>query len=343
MSTDNPTPNTGDGRDRAAELLSRALNEEAAMVHTDPSALHEIQQRTQKPSHPRRPWIYAGVGAAAATAAVLVGVAVLGDHTQDSSGGPAATGKSTTSAPTTAAVQTQPVDVTVTYLGAADNDYRLVTEQHSVEAPQGVSGPLLALKEFLDAQPADSDYSSSWPTGVEAPGVSTSSHSVQVDLTGPAGALDSVDPSYSAAGRELAVQALFINAGGQPGDTGTVTYNGQQLSAALGVQLPVTVASDDATRAWISIDNVTDGQTMTNPVSVQVSGNVFEGNVNWQLLDDAGTKLDEGFVTTTMGQRAQASIDLGTLDPGTYTIRCLEYSPKDGKPGNVDDKTFTVN
>ncbi len=82
---------------------------------------------------------------------------------------------------------------------------------------------------------------------------------------------------------------------------------------------------------------------MTNPVTVKVSGNVFEGTVNWQLLDATGTKVDEGFVTTSMGQWTQASIDLGTLDPGTYTIRCLEFSPKDGKPGNVDDKTFTVN
>ncbi len=109
MSTDNPTPNTGDNpNDHTAELLSQALNEEAAMVHTDPSALHEIQQRTQTSSHPRRPWVYAGVGAAAATAAVLVGVAVLGDHTQDSSGGPASGGKPGISTPTTAVVSPSP-------------------------------------------------------------------------------------------------------------------------------------------------------------------------------------------------------------------------------------------
>ncbi len=337
MSTDNPTPNTGDGRDRTAELLAQALNEEAAMVHTDPSALHDIQQRTQRSSQ-HRPWVYAGVGAAAATAAVLVGVAVLGDHTQNSSGGPASTGKPTS----TSAVQTPPVDVTVTYLGAADNGYRLVTEQHSVADRPGAAPRLLSLMAFMSEQPTDSDYSSGWPAGIEANSLSWSGNTVGVDLTGPAGALDNVDPSYSDAGRALAVQALLRSAGAQPGDEATFTYNGQQLSEVLGVQLPVTVASDDETRALISIDNVTDGQTMTNPVTVKVSGNVFEGNVNWQLLDDAGTKVDEGLVTTSMGQWTQATIDLGTLDPGTYTIRCLEYSPKDGKPGNVDDKTFTV-
>ncbi|MFY9913309.1 MAG: Gmad2 immunoglobulin-like domain-containing protein [Nocardioidaceae bacterium] len=338
MSTDNPTPNTGDNpNDHTAELLSQALNEEAAMVHTDPSALHEIQQRTQKTSHSRRPWIYAGVGAAAATAAVLVGVSVLGDHTQDSSGGPASTGKPTN----TSAVQNPPVDVTVTYLGSADNGYRLVTEQHSVADRPGAPR-LLSLMEFMDGQPTDPDYSSGWPAGIQANKMFWGTGTIGIDLTGPAGALDSADPSYSQAGRALAVQALLRSADAKPGERATFTYNGQPLSEVLGVRLPVTVASDDETRAWISIDNVTDGETLSNPVSVQVSGNVFEGNVNWQLLDGNGTKVDEGYVTTSMGQWTQASIDLGTLDPGTYTIRCLEFSPKDGKPGNVDDKTFTV-
>ena len=335
MSTDNPTP-TGDGRnrDRTAELLSQALNEEAAMVQTDPSALHEIQQRTQTPSHPRRPWIYAGVGAAAATAAVLVGVAVLGDHTQDSSGGPASTGKPTA----TSAVQNPPVNVTVTYLGAAGNGYRLVTERHSVEPMPGSATEPLSVKEFLSGKPADSDYSTGWPSGL----VATEIAGAHISLSGPVGALDQAGSPYTAEQASMAVQALFRNAGGQPGDTGTITYNGVKLADVFGVQLPIKLASDDETRAWISIDNVTDGETLTNPVSVIVSGNVFEGNVNWQLLDATGAKVDEGFVTTTMGQWAQASIDLGTLDPGTYTIRCLEYSAQNGKPGNVDDKTFTV-
>ncbi|MEJ7742157.1 MAG: Gmad2 immunoglobulin-like domain-containing protein [Nocardioidaceae bacterium] len=68
----------------------------------------------------------------------------------------------------------------------------------------------------------------------------------------------------------------------------------------------------------------------------------LRGSVNWQLFDEDGTKVDEGVVTTSMGVWAQADIKLGTLEPGTYTLRCLEYSAEDGHPMNIDDKTFVV-
>ena len=43
-----------------------------------------------------------------------------------------------------------------------------------------------------------------------------------------------------------------------------------------------------------------------------------------------------------MGTWTQAQIELGALEPGTYTIRALEYSAENGSPTNVDDKTITV-
>jgi hypothetical protein len=80
MSTDDrfdPAP-------RDEELLSRALHDEAGQVETDPAALQKIQQRTGG-GH-RRSWLYAGIGAAAATAAVIAGVAVASDNADPSSG-----------------------------------------------------------------------------------------------------------------------------------------------------------------------------------------------------------------------------------------------------------------
>ena len=89
------------GHDPTADLLRQTLHEEAAMVQTDPSALHEIQTRTAGGSSPRRSWVYAGVGAAAATAAVIAGVAVASNHNDPSSGpAPATQGSNTDQAPT---------------------------------------------------------------------------------------------------------------------------------------------------------------------------------------------------------------------------------------------------
>ena len=140
----------------------------------------------------------------------------------------------------------------------------------------------------------------------------------------------------------MAVQALARTAGLTDGDAFTLTYNGEPADTVFGVSLPATVASDDEIRAFITIDSPVEGQALTSPVTAKVSGNVFEGNVNWQLLDESAKKIDEGFVTTSMGTWTQVDVDFGALDPGTYTLRCLEYSAEDGHPMNLDDKTFTV-
>ncbi len=339
MSTDNPS----DGQDRTAELLSQALHEEADMVNPDPGALQAIQQRTTPSRSPRRSWVYAGVGTAAATAAVIAGVVIIGDSNDPSSTGPASGGP--TQAQQTDQPVTEPVTpvLAMTYLGAAENGYRLQTEMQIVDDATDTDPELLAVRYFLTEQPADPDYQTGWPNDLDVGGIAASNNSIQVDLTGPEGGLEAVDPSLPPQAQMLALQALFRTADGQPGDSATLTYNGDPVQSAFGVQLPTTVKSDDDVRAFISIDDLTDGQSIKNRrVSLTVSGNVFEGNVNWQLLDSSGAKVDEGFVTTSMGEWTPARIELGELDSGSYTVRCLEFSPEDGKPGNVDDKTFTV-
>ncbi len=333
----NPHDIPNGGRDRTVELLSQALREEAAMVHTDPSALHEIQERTRTSGSARRSWVYAGVGAAAATAAVIAGVAILGDRSDHKGAQPAGGGTNGT------VEQAPSVDVTLTYLGDARNGHRLVTENRSVQPVPGGDTAIAAVHDLLTGTPDDSDYSSGWPEGIDVGGIATSNQVIQVDLTGPAGRLDQGDPSYSAKAQSLAVQALFRTAGGRVGDTGRLTYNGDPVSSVFGVALPVTIRSDDVVRALVQVVNLADGQTVDNPVTVTVSANPFEGTVNWQLVQ-AGNTVNEGFVTAPggMGQWSQAPIDLGTLAAGTYTIRCFEYSPKDGSIVNLDDKTFAV-
>ena len=55
-------------------------------------------------------------------------------------------------------------------------------------------------------------------------------------------------------------------------------------------------------------------------------------------------RVDEGYVTTEHGCSGRtAEVDLGTLEPGTYTFKAFEVSAADGDEINVDTKTFTVN
>ncbi|MEJ7689184.1 MAG: Gmad2 immunoglobulin-like domain-containing protein [Nocardioidaceae bacterium] len=170
-----------------------------------------------------------------------------------------------------------------------------------------------------------------------------SNSEVSVELEGPADADFSPRPDLGARGGELAVQALFRTAGLTPGGSGTLTYNGDPVSTILGVDLPVTGAPDVDVRALVSIDNIDEGQTVSSPVTVTVSGNTFEANVNWLLLDANGANLHNGYAMVgSYGEWAQADIELGALAAGTYTFKAFEQSAKDGSEINVDDKTFTV-
>jgi hypothetical protein len=328
------------------DLLSRALHDEAEKVQTDPAALQKIQQRTGDGGHGRS-WLYAGIGAAAATAAIIAGAAVMSDNTDPSSGPvPATQNAPTGQAPTpdsstptsdtpTAVVEVEPTSLI--YVGMATP--RLFAEVH----PVPLDDNLAVMNTWLQSTPDDPDYTTGWPAGMQVDTIQELEHGARLELSGPADANVADDPGLGESGGKLAITAMLFNGNFQTGEgISEATYNGEPLSTLLGVSLPFVLPADDDVRAFIVITSPAEGEQVSSPVDVDILGNVFEGNVNWQLLDDSGAKIDDGYVTTSMGDWTPATIHLGDLDPGTYTIRCLEYSPQNGKPGNVDDKTFTV-
>ncbi|MBA2715774.1 MAG: Gmad2 immunoglobulin-like domain-containing protein [Propionibacteriales bacterium] len=354
------------GSDATAELLRQALSAEAADVRPAPGALRSIQQRTGAASAPsadpsdrsrrfragstrtslggRQPWVFGALGAAVATAAVITAVVVIGDNDKTTpNGAPAATqGTASPSQPTGSEAQPSVITVPVTYVGlpGAARTSRLYTERQLVSTLQ--SPAAAAVDQFLCCRPPDPDYTTGWPRGIDVGGISSDGSLIRIALEGPSTVQFAPDAELGPDGGQLALQALLRTAGLEPGEQGTVTYNDDPVSVILGVDLPVTVKAAQEVRALISIDNIVDGQEVSNPVTVKVSGNVFEGQINWELLDAKGTKVDDGLALTSMGIWTQDEIKLGSLEPGTYTIRCLEYSPQDGSPGNVDDKSFTV-
>ena len=344
MSTDDPF----DPERRDEELVSRALHDEADQVETDPAGLQKIQQRTGG-GH-RHSWLYAGIGAAAATAAVIAGVAIASDNSDPSSNtAPANQGPQTDQA-TTHVASTPTADATTAdttgvagaptpllYVGTETP--RLFAEVHA--APQDDN--FAVMNAWLASTPDDPDYTTGWPAGVQVDTIQEQNNGALLELSGPADAAVADDPGLGAGGGERAITALLFNGNFQTGEgISDVTYNNEPISTLLGVALPFVLPADDDVRAFIAITSPTEGETVSSPVTATVLGNTFEGTVNWQLLDDTGGKVDDGFVTTSMGMWTSADIKLGDLDPGTYTLRCLEYSPANGKPGNVDDKTFTV-
>lgn len=308
------------GRDPLGDLLTSALKGRADQVRTDPGALQEIRRRTARRT--RRFLTYAA--AATTAAAVVVAVAVAAS-------GPGRTPQAaddTTSPTAPASGRLLPV----WYPGGDSAARRLYVERHLVD----VSGDDVAVptvREYLTRAPFDPDYLIGWPSGLDVREVSTRAGVTTVRLAGHSleGPVD-----------EAAVQALLRNAGVRPGRSARIELNGAPLPLPFGVDQPVTAAPDDAVRAWISIDDLADGDVVEPPVTVTVSGNVFEGNVNWELLRDGGPPVRQGYVSTAMGSWESAEIHLRRLAPGRYTLVCFEVDAETGDRRNADDKTFSV-
>jgi hypothetical protein len=232
--------------------------------------------------------------------------------------------------------------VTIYYVGRSTGSgptaqFRLYPETHTVTA--GADSAVAAVHEFLTSKPLDADYSSGWPPGVDVKNISTAGPVTTIALTGSVDLGTRPAPVPFDPSRQVAIQAMLATAGVQ-GDA-RFTYNGRPVHLVLYETAPAQRQSDYATRAFISIASPVEGQAVHNPVTVTGSANVFEGNLNWDLVSH-GHVTASGHTTGGSMQWKPFTIKLGALRPGTYTIRAYESSAKNGQATYVDDKTFTV-
>ena len=99
----------------------------------------------------------------------------------------------------------------------------------------------------------------------------------------------------------------------------------------------------DLAPIWVTSPSRDQVVPSTSPVKVQGEASVFEATVRWELT--RGTKLvTQGNAMATIGApgRGPYSFSLGSLSPGTYTVKVYEASAKDGSVAAEDSVTFTV-
>jgi Immunoglobulin-like domain of bacterial spore germination len=335
------------------------------LVRRGPSGAGRMNARQGGRGRP--PWLVGALGAGIATAAVITAVVVVSDRSGDPSGTPAAGPGPTSSTPSatqparTPAASPTPTPSTGMHAGVYDPNapasqqvtlyyvghdagskwpgtFRLYAEQHTLPTAGG-SPAVAAVHEFLTSTPIDSDYSTGWPKGVDVTSITTSNGQTTIALKGSVNVGTKPDPAPFDPARPVALQALLATAGVQ--GQANFTYNGKPVDLLLYQGVPVQRQPDDAVRAFVSITSPVEGEIVDSPVTVTGSANVFEGNLNWDLRS-TGKLVDSGYAAAGSMEWKDFSIDLGNLDPGTYTIRAYETSPKDGRPTYIDDKTFTV-
>lgn len=93
----------------------------------------------------------------------------------------------------------------------------------------------------------------------------------------------------------------------------------------------------------LQISSIVEGDSVSSPVTITGEACTFEANVFWRISKD-GKVVKEG--STTAGEacpvRSSWSVELGTLDPGSYKFEAIEYSAEDGSLFAIDDKNFIV-
>ena len=249
-----------------------------------------------------------------------------------------------------------PTALPVYFTGDAPTGPRLFREFRP--APSGTAATsearlAAALQLAVAGSAADPDYRSDWLE------IGDGDHTVTAeDGTGASGRLvlrfgDAADvaerPADMARGTaRLAVQQLVYTAQAVVQERVPVTFadsTGRPLPTLLG-EAATTVDAAPAleVQAPVWVISPQEGQQVGRTFTVQGRGAFFEANVSWQLLDIAGTVVEEGFATARECCTLAPYTFEVTAEPGDYVLRVYSADVSGGEgPGEPEDtKRITV-
>jgi len=328
--------------DELAARLRAALKAEAAMVDPRDDGLEAIRSRTGQ-----RPW-WRQPATVAVAAAVVLGVLVGGSaallggddgpdvvaNQPTASSTPASTPSETPSTDAPSPSVEDGEAVWVYYV--MDNPVsgpRLYREQHVV--PGGPPAAAAAVRELLRQPATDPDYSTAWPPGTGL-GYEVAGDTATVDLSIPKNLAFSLS-------EVAAQQVVYTVTANDPSVTRVqILVDGQQPAEPAFAE-PVARAPMVDVQGLIWLLAPTEGETVESPVRIAGYGTAFEGTVTWEVRRAGSDEVvADGFTQAgANGEFAEFS-DTVELEPGDYEIRAFESSAEDGRPLNVDTKTFTV-
>jgi hypothetical protein len=291
----------------------------------------------------RRAALVALAGAAlaggAAVAAVAVGGPQLFGTDEDPADPPVASAPTETTDDSEAVPSEPPVATRAVagyYLGDTPSGVRLYREFRSVESAD--DGPEASVR-LLTTAPADPDYRTEWPDGAFA-GAEVGDDRITVELADPA--LEDLPASMTEEEARASVQQVVytLQAYAQQRLPVEFTTNDGPVDQVLGTASvePQTAATPIDILSHVNLSAPDEGQAVSGRLSVEGVANSFEGNVPWALTDEAGQTVDQGFFTAkgSMGVQLypfRGTIDLSSVEPGTYTLEVTTDDPTGGAEG----------
>lgn len=360
--------------------LRRLLND--AVEYIEPrSGIEAIRSRTSwskvSAMTIARSWIFGGLGAAVATAAVISGVVLAGNNnpTTDNDPGPVGTPSDQvselpsedptddptkpteptddptasdvpTDAPTTTAGPSTGAAVPVYYVGDTPNGPRLYREFQSGSDDKATSAADLA----VSGNPLDPDYRTPWPAGTHVDSVAFNGDFITVDVVGdvhdrPAG--------MSQENAELAIEQVIFTVQGAVGQ-GRVPVqfmlNGGRTDQILGqpASNPLAHAPENDVLALVNVTTPEEGATVSGTIKATGRANSFEATVPIEIR--RGDEIVKTTFATAEGAMDKlypwaVSVDVSDLPPGEYTFVAMTDDASGGAEGggaHRDTKNFTI-
>ena len=185
-----------------------------------------------------------------------------------------------------------------------------------------------------------------WPTGAFA-WAKEDSDLITVELAD--GSLHERPATMSPAEAEASIQQVVytMQAMAQERLPVQFTLHGNPIDQVLGVPTaePLANAPVLETLSRVNLTTPSESETVSGILEVTGVANSFEANVTWAIEDLSQVPVDSGSFTAT-GYMADklfpftGSIDVSSLDPGTYTLIVSTDDPSGA--GNVDNDSRTV-
>lgn len=271
--------------------------------------------------------------------AVLV-VLLLGIVTAASCGGDEATPPATGTRP-----EPPPLDETSSTTVYLLRDGKIAPVRR--EIPATLEPERAALIKLLEG-PTDDEAAgglvSAIPAGTDLLGLSLDGGVATVDLSG---AFDDGGGSASILGRVAQVVATLtrfdrvkrveFELDGEP-----VTAIGGEGAV---VDPPVGRPAIEDQTPQILIESPLPGDTVSSPVRLRGTANVFEANVSIEVRDETGAVILEAFTTATSGTGTRGTFDTKLSLPtvsGKLTIVAFEASAQDGRPLHAVEVQVTL-
>ena len=287
----------------------------------------------------RRLWLVSGGGAVIAAAATVAAVAVV--SSPNTSAAPDVSTPPTSATPSATATHA----MAVYYLGGSSDAPKLYREFRAY--PESDAAPADAL-DGLVSSPSDPDYRTLWPVGAFS-WAKDSADLITVELAD--GSLHDRPTTMSPAEAEASIQQVVytLQAYAQERLPVQFTLRGNPIDQVLGVPTsePLANAPILDTLSRVNLTTPTEQESVSGALAVAGVSNSFEANVPWVIEDSAGTVVAsgaftaEGYMDTKLFP-FRDTIDVSSLDPGTYTLIVSTDDPSGAGKVDTDSRTVII-